>query len=281
MGTDTFNTSRLPIAVPRYFSFHIHTHTLPLSLSLSVTLSAFCLPSLVNACLSGPPVSVPLLRGVLREPRGGDMSRKQRRGGGKKWATSCEGAATESRAASSYQRTGGPPFDVRARWERWPSLALTCLWLMSTGQWFREAEIAPLLRGPLIWSTWAWNHSSRRETRFLLGGTWTLLRHASPSPALCLCYYISYNFSRARSVTLGMATLDLFVCPATPVCTDMNFFTVSGGWILLVKYSSQISTVLTGWILMTLVNPWQFKVFTYSGETSASTRCTDAQSKTL
>ena len=111
---------------------------------------------------------------------------------------------------------------------------------MSTGQWFREAEIAPLLRGPLIWSTWAWNHSSRRETRFLLGGTWTLLRHASPSPALCLCYYISYNFSRARSVTLGMATLDLFVCPATPVCTDMNFFTVSGGWILLVVFVTDI-----------------------------------------
>ena len=209
MGTDTFKTSRLPIAVPRYFSFYIHTHTLPLSLSLSLSISL----SLSLVLASPPSLTLACPARLLASrfsARGGDMSRKQRRG--KKWATSCRGAVTESRGASSYQRTGGPRL-VCAHTEN-----SDLVWHWHVYGWWAQASDFARQRlhpcsGGLSFGALGLETTPADETRFLLGGTWTLLRHASPSPALCLCYYISYNFSRASSVTLGMAMPDLLVCP--------------------------------------------------------------------
>lgn len=90
------------------------------------------------------------------------------------------------------------------------------------------AEIVPLLQGPLIWSTWAWNHSNRRDV--ILDG-WNLNTPPWCQPpcllllslSLCLYLYLSYIFSHASGMTLGMVMLVYLSCrPTTLVETEIS-----------------------------------------------------------
>lgn len=63
------------------------------------------------------------------------------------------------------------------------------------------AEIAPLLQGPLIWSTRAWNHSKRRDM-ILVG--WTLNTSPTlPAPSCLHWLYISIFSSLLHLATCG------------------------------------------------------------------------------
>lgn len=86
--------------------------------------------------------------------------------------------STERRTGSQWG-TGGPRLMCVHR-EQWPSSAVTCLWLMSTGQWFCEKRLHPCSRA-LSFGAVGLETIPRDETRFSLGVTWILLFHA-----LCL-----------------------------------------------------------------------------------------------
>lgn len=120
--------------------------------------------------------------------------------------------STESLSAGE-QHSGGP-YLMYARREQWPSLALTCLWLMSTGQWFCLQRLHPCSRA-LSFGALGLETIPTDETWFLQGGTWMLLLHASLhifSFPLCLQASI---ITSVNSMTLKMAM---------PVCLSIYLF---------------------------------------------------------
>lgn len=134
---------------------------------------------------------------MLWERRGGDMSHKQRRGGKM-------GRHVEVQRRKSH--SGGPRL-MYAHREQWPSLALTCLWLMSTGQWFCSQRLHPCSRA-LSFGALGLETVPADATRVLLGGTWVLLPRASPHifplpPSLHVSIITSHTFLAPKMARLA------------------------------------------------------------------------------
>lgn len=125
-------------------------------------------------------------------------------------------------------------------------------------------EIAPLLQGPLIWSTWAWSHPSRRDT--ILAG-WNLNTPPScqssyllcPSLPSCLCQLHPLHFQSCcqHDFKDGKLIACLSVCP--PLWSRLKYLNnyklyfyeplqtcmVSRGWMQLTEYGTDIHERMT------------------------------------
>lgn len=146
----------------------------------------------------------------LLERGGGDMSHKQRR---RKWATSCRRCSAESGGAGE-QHSGGPRL-MYARGQQWPSLALTCLWPMSTGQWFLSQRLHPC-SGALSFGALGLETIPADETRLSTG--WNLNAPPSRQPS-----YLLLSFSAFMCLSLRLSAFLVTQAEATPQMATLLF----------------------------------------------------------